>query len=183
MPRRRMPAARSRPARTLRASATSLASGSRCSHGRRSRVVRLLRGRVSRSTLSGRRAGPAPSFSRAGLLFHLASIAVLLVMWLAARQPGLSEKALRRCSTPSARSRRSALCLHDGAVMPTGWRPEMLFLLIATRCCSTRAALVPARPAGPPSSRRSRKPPAPVLAGIVYAARRPHETSRGASVA
>ncbi len=127
-------------------------------------------------------AGMAPSFSRPEILFHLAAIAVLLVEWLAARQPGLSEPALRRLD---AGATVAALTLYAGMglSMPLAWRPEMLISLIANSLLLYRAAIVPSAPRRTAIISALACLPIPLLAYVAYAAGAPRETSRGASVA
>ena len=64
---------------------------------------------------------PAPSLTHPVILFHLAAITVFLVLWLATRQPGLSEPALRRLDGGAT---VLGILLHVGmtANMPVAWR-------------------------------------------------------------
>jgi eukaryotic-like serine/threonine-protein kinase len=126
--------------------------------------------------------GPAPSLSRPELLFHLASIAVLLVMWMAARQPGPSERALGRLDAAGTVA-AILLCVVMGGFMPLAWRPEMLVLLIANSILLYRAAIVPSPPRRTAVVSALCELPIPVLAWAAYRTGAPSETSRGASVA
>jgi len=92
------------------------------------------------------RAGAVHSFSRPDVLFHLAACSVLAVMWLATRQPGLSERALLILDSAGTVA-TLALFACMTANMPSAWRPETLFLLIVIVILLTRASLVPSRPA------------------------------------
>ncbi len=127
-------------------------------------------------------AGPAPSFSRPDILFHLAAIAALVVVWLAARQPGLSEGALRRVD---AAGTVATLYLYAGmvATMPLAWRPEMLLALIGNAILMTRAAIVPSDPRRTAVISGISALPIPFVAYLRYASGAPPETSWGASVA
>jgi serine/threonine-protein kinase len=126
--------------------------------------------------------GPGPSLSRPEMLFHLAAIAVLVVMWLVARQPGISEAALRRVD---AAGTVTALVLYAcmGGSMPLAWRPEELVLLIANSILLYRAAVVPSEPRRTAVISALSSLPIPVLAYVLYASASPRETSRGAAVA
>ena len=93
---------------------------------------------------------PAPvsypvSLTEPFLLFHLAAIALLLVMWLAVRQPGLSQRALHwmdACGTVAV----FALFACMVANMPGSWRPESIALLATMASLLYRAAMVPSAP-------------------------------------
>ncbi len=125
---------------------------------------------------------PALSLWRPEMLFHLASIAVLLAMWLAARQPELSEKALRRVDgfgTVLA----IGLCIGMAGNMPAAWRPEMLALLVANSILLYRAAMVPSQPRRTAVVSTLASLPIPLLAYVLYAGGSPRETSQGAAVA
>jgi len=126
--------------------------------------------------------GPPPSLSRPEMLFHLAAITVLVVMWLAARQPGVSEEALRRVD---AAGTVTTLVLYAcmGRSMPLAWRPEELVLLIANSILLYRAAIVPSEPRRTAIISALSSLPIPVLAYLLYASGSPRETSRGAAVA
>ncbi|HTR04137.1 MAG TPA: protein kinase [Thermoanaerobaculia bacterium] len=125
---------------------------------------------------------PAPSLSQPMMLFHLAGVAVFLVVWLAARQPRLSEPALRRLDVLGT---FLGVGLHVAmtTTMPVGWRPEMLALLIANSMLLYRAATIPS-----PAPRTALVSslvslPIPVETYFLYAAGGPGGTSRGAAVA
>ena len=126
--------------------------------------------------------GAAPSFSQPEVLFHLAAIAVLLVAWLAARRPGLSEAALRWLDGITM---VACLALYTGmaASMPLAWRPEMLVCLIAISLLLYRAAIVPSAPRRTAIISTVACLPIPLLAFFAYAHVAPRETSRGSSVA
>ena len=126
--------------------------------------------------------GGAPSFSQPEVLFHLAALAVLLVAWLAARQPGLSEPALRWLDGITM---VACLALYTGmgASMPLAWRPEMLVCLIAISLLLYRAAIVPSAPRRTAIISTIACLPIPLLAFFAYATTSPRETSRGSSVA
>ena len=125
---------------------------------------------------------PAPSFSQPRMLFHLAAIAVFLVMWLAARQPELSEATLRRVDGAGT---VFGILLHLGmaASMPVGWRPEMLALLIANSILLYRAATVPSPPRRTAVISAFSSLPIPAAAFFLYASAAPGGTSRGGAVA
>jgi len=124
----------------------------------------------------------APSLGRPELLFHLAAMAVLLVMWLAARQPSLKEAGLRRVD---AFGTIAALALFAcmGGSMPLAWRPEEIALLVANSVLLYRAAIVPSAPRRTAIISALASLPIPVLAFVMYASGGPRETSRGAAVA
>jgi hypothetical protein len=126
--------------------------------------------------------GSALSIARPDMIFHLAGVAVLLVMWLAARQPGLSEAALRRIDAVGTVG-TIALFVCMGANMPLGWRPEMLVLLVANSILLYRAAVVPSAPRRTAVISLAASLPIPMLAFVLYSTAAPRETSRGASVA
>jgi serine/threonine-protein kinase len=79
------------------------------------------------------------------LLFHLASIALLLVMWLAVRQPALSQRALHVMDAFGTIVSMFLLsCM--AANMPPSWRPEAIALLATIAILLYRAAIVPSAP-------------------------------------
>jgi serine/threonine-protein kinase len=127
-------------------------------------------------------AGAAPSFSQPQTLFHLAAIVVLLVEWLAARQAGLAEPALRRLD---AGATVAALALYAGmgASMPLAWRPEMLVCLIANSVLLYRAAIVPSAPRRTALISAFACLPILPFTYLLYASGAPRETSRGSAVA
>ena len=126
--------------------------------------------------LSGNR-----SFTRPDILFDLATCAVLLLVWLASRQPGLSEGVLRAIDAGGTLATLWLYACIAGS-MPPAWRPEMMFLLIVITILLTRAALVPSPPAVPPGFPRS--PPRPRLSWRPWSTpgAAPEEVSRGQSV-
>jgi hypothetical protein len=128
------------------------------------------------------RVGASASFARPDILFHLAACAVLAVMWLATRQPGLSERALLILDSVGTVA-TLALFACMTASMPRAWRPETLFLLIVLAVLLTRASLVPSRPARSAWISAAAAAPAPLLAFLAYAERTPSEVSRGQAVA
>lgn len=127
------------------------------------------------------RVGAASSLARPDILFHLAACAVLAVMWLATRQPGLSERSLSVLDSGGTVA-TLALFACMTASMPRAWRPESLFLLIVLAVLLTRAALVPSRPARTAWISAAAAAPAPLLAFWVYALGTPSEVSRGQAV-
>ena len=79
------------------------------------------------------------------LLFHLASIALLLVMWLAVRQPGLSQRTLQVMDAGGTIGALGLLTAMSGN-MPATWRPEAITLLATMAILLYRAAIVPSAP-------------------------------------
>jgi serine/threonine-protein kinase len=125
--------------------------------------------------------GSNRSLARPDILFDLAACAVVLFVWLAARQRGLSEGVLK---VLDAAGTLATLWLYAAmaASMPPAWRPEMMFLLIVITILLTRAALVPS-----PARRTAwisalAAAPAPFLAYFIYVGRVPADVSRGQSV-
>ncbi|MEP6995641.1 MAG: serine/threonine-protein kinase, partial [Acidobacteriota bacterium] len=128
------------------------------------------------------RIGAPASFSRPDILFHLAACSVLLATWMAARQPGLSEGALRAADAVGTVGNLGLFaCM--AVSMPRAWRPEMLYLLIAISVLLYRAATVPSPPWRTGWISTLAAAPAPILASILYARGAPAEVSRGMSVA
>jgi serine/threonine-protein kinase len=79
------------------------------------------------------------------LLFHLASIALLLVMRFAVRQPRLSQRALQAMDALGTVGPIFLLsCM--AANMPPSWRPETIALLATIAILLYRAAIVPSAP-------------------------------------
>ena len=78
-------------------------------------------------------------------LFHLAAIALLLVMWLAVRQPRLSKTALHWMDAVGTIG-VFALFSCMAANMPGSWRPEEIVLLATMASLLYRAAVVPSEP-------------------------------------
>ncbi len=130
---------------------------------------------------------PAPAagariLSRTDLLFHLAASAVLLAVWLAARQASPPEKTLRVIDAGGTVAALALFACMAGS-MPGAWRPEMMFLLIAISVLLYRAATVPGSPTRTAWISMLSTAPAPALAAWAYAADSPPEISRGSSVA
>ncbi|MGE5413798.1 MAG: serine/threonine-protein kinase [Syntrophomonadaceae bacterium] len=125
---------------------------------------------------------PAPSLMHPTMLFHLAAITVFLVMWLAGRQHGLSEGALRRLD---AGGTIGGILLHVGmtANMPISWRPEMLALLIANAILMYRAATVPAPPRRTAVVSALAALPIPAMAYVLYGRAPSPPISPGSAVA
>ena len=126
--------------------------------------------------------GASASFSRPDLLFHLAASSVLLLLWMAARQPGLSEAGLRMADAAGTLGTFALFACMAGS-MPNAWRPEMLYLLIVISVLLYRAAIVPS-----PAWRTGwisvlSAAPAPILAAVLYAKSTPVEISHGSAVA
>jgi len=126
--------------------------------------------------------GGTASLTRPDILFHLASCAVLLVLWLATRQPGLTERSLHIFDSVGTVA-ALALFACMTASMPSAWRPEMLFLLVCLAVLLTRAALVPGHPWRTAAISTFAVAPAPLLAASLYAVHTPDQVSRGQSVA
>ena len=124
----------------------------------------------------------APSLSQPEILFHLASIAVFLVLWIAARQPGLSEPALRRLDAGGTIG-SLALSAGMGLGMPSAWRPEMVVALIANSILLYRAAIVPSAPRRTAVISALAMLPILLVAYAAYAAGAPLGASRGSAVA
>ncbi len=124
---------------------------------------------------------PAPSLSHPMILFHLAAITVFLVMWLATRQPGLSEAALRSVDGAGT---ILGIALHTGmtANMPLAWRPEMLALLIANAILLYRAATVPSSPRRTAVISALSALPIPATAYVMYGAAATPPISQGGAV-
>jgi eukaryotic-like serine/threonine-protein kinase len=127
-------------------------------------------------------AGAPATLSRPDILFHLAACSVLLVVWLAARQPGLWERNLHALDSSGTLATLGLYACMAGS-MPQAWRPEMLFLLIAITILLYRAAIVPGHPARTAWISALSAAPAPMLASFLYAVKTPPEVSRGAAVA
>ena len=128
------------------------------------------------------RVGGAPSLSRPDILFHLAACAVLLATWMAARQSGLSEAALKAADAIGTIGNLALFACMAGS-MSNAWRPEMLYLLIAISVLLYRAATVPSAPWRTGWVSGLAAVPAPILAAALYSRSTPAEVSRGAAVA
>jgi hypothetical protein len=128
------------------------------------------------------RTGAAASFSRPDILFHLAATAVLLAVWMAARQPGLSERGLKFADAFGTLGNLGLFACMAGS-MPNAWRPEMLYLLIAISILLYRAAIVPSPPWRTGWISALAAAPAPILAAVLYSRSTPAEVSRGTAVA
>jgi hypothetical protein len=79
------------------------------------------------------------------LLFHLSSVAVLLVMWLAVRQPSLGQGALHAMDAFGTIAALGLLSAMAGN-MPGSWRPESIVMLAGMAVLLYRAAVVPSPP-------------------------------------
>ena len=122
----------------------------------------------------------APSLARPEMLLHLASIAVLLVMWLVSRLPEIPERALRRVDVVGT-VLAIGLCSGMAANMPAVWRPEMLALLVANSILLFRAAMVPSEPRTTLVASTLSALPIPFVALYVYGSA-PHAVSTGAAM-
>ncbi len=126
--------------------------------------------------------GATASIARPDILFHLAVCAVLLLMWVAARPPGVSSTALHFLDAGGTLATFVLYACMAGN-MPASWRPEMLYLLIVITVLLYRASIVPS-----PAWRTAwistlSAAPAPILAAAIYARSAPPEVSRGQAVA
>ena len=128
------------------------------------------------------RVGLPRTLGRPDALFHLATCAVLLFMWVLARQRGPSSAALH--ATDAAGTLATMGLFACMAVsLPATFRPEQLFLLIAITILLFRAAIVPSHPWRTAwISTLSAPLPAAILAMRIYT-NPPPEVSRGQSVA
>jgi len=132
-------------------------------------------------TLWPPRVGLPRTLGRPDALFHLATCAVLLLMWVLARQRGLSSAALH--ATDGAGTIAAfGLFACMAASLPAAFRPEQLYLLIAITILLFRAAIVPSHPWRTAWISTLSALPAIVLAARVYTSA-PAEVSRGQSVA
>ena len=104
----------------------------------------FLAGRVIYTLWPARVARPV-SLTEPFLIFHLAAIAALLVMWLAVRQPGLSQRALGAMDAFGTIAALGLLSAMSGN-MPASWRPETVVLLASMAILLYRAAIVPSAP-------------------------------------
>jgi hypothetical protein len=116
------------------------------------------------------------------MLFHLAAIAVFLLMWLIARLPGVPEGALRAVDGVGT---VGGIGLHVlmTASMPVSWRPEMLALLIANAILLYRAATVPSSPRRTLVLSALSALPIPAVASVMYGAASVKPISQGGAVA
>ncbi|HEY3204944.1 MAG TPA: serine/threonine-protein kinase [Thermoanaerobaculia bacterium] len=128
------------------------------------------------------RAGQAPSLSKPEILFHLAAVAVVFLMWLAARQPELSERSLRRIDAGGTFGSLALFALMGWSMTPA-WRPELLVLLILNAVLLTRAAIVPSTPRRTAAISALSALPVLPLTFALYADGAPPETPTGSSVA
>jgi eukaryotic-like serine/threonine-protein kinase len=132
-------------------------------------------------TLWPPRVGLPRTLGRPDALFHLATCAVLLLMWVLARQRGLSSAALY--ATDAAGTIAAfGLFACMAASMPAAFRPEQLYLLIAITVLLFRAAIVPSHPWRTAWISTLSALPAMALAARVYT-NPPAEVSRGQAVA
>ena len=128
------------------------------------------------------RTGLPASLTRPDILFHLSACAVLLVMWLAARQSDLSSWALHLIDGAGTIAVFGLYACMAGS-MPWGWRPEMLYLLIVITILLFRASVVPSAPWRTAWISAVSAAPAPILAAVTYAKSVPDAVSRGQAVA
>jgi len=127
------------------------------------------------------RVGLPRTLGRPDALFHLATCAVLLLMWVLARQRGLSSAALHATDGVGTIA-AFGLFACMAASLPAAFRPEQLYLLIAITILLFRAAIVPSHPWRTAWISTLSALPAIVLAARVYTSA-PAEVSRGQSVA
>jgi serine/threonine-protein kinase len=128
------------------------------------------------------RLGSTASLARPDILFHLAACAVLLLMWVATRQPGLSAETLHFADGAGTVATFGLYACMAGS-MPAAWKPEMLYLLIVITVLLYRAAIVPSPPLRTAWISALSAAPAPILAAVAYARSEPAEISRGQAVA
>jgi hypothetical protein len=128
------------------------------------------------------RIGANATLGRLDILFHLATCAVLLVMWLVARQQGLSTAALHVTDGGGTLATFALYACMAGS-MPAAWRPESLYMLIAITVLLFRAAIVPSHPWRTAWISALSVAPAVVIAGRIYAGSPLADVSRGQSVA
>jgi hypothetical protein len=128
------------------------------------------------------RIGSSASLARPDILFHLATCAVLLLMWVAVRQPNLSSSALHFADAAGTLATFGLYACMAGN-MPAAWRPEMLYLLIVITVLLYRAAIVPSPPGRTAWISTLAAAPAPILAAMLYVRGAPSQVSRGQSVA
>jgi serine/threonine-protein kinase len=121
------------------------------------------------------------TFGRPDVLFHLATCAVLLLMWILARQRGISSGALHATDAVGTIATFTLFaCM--AASLPASGRPEMLYLLIAITILLFRAAIVPSHPWRTAWVSVLSAAPAVILAARIYSRTIP-EVSRGQAVA
>jgi serine/threonine-protein kinase len=128
------------------------------------------------------RIGAAVSVGRPDLLFHLAACAVLFLMWITTRQPGLSASALQFADGAGTIATFALYACMAGS-MPAAWRPEMLYLLVVITVLFYRAAIVPSAPLRTAWISALSAAPAPILAAVIYKRQEFAEVSRGQTVA
>jgi len=104
----------------------------------------FLAGRIIYTLFPAKIARPV-SLTEPFLLFHLASVALLLVMWLAVRQPQLSQRTLLVMDAFGTIATLGLLSAMTGN-MPAAWRPETVVLLASMAILLYRAATVPSSP-------------------------------------
>jgi serine/threonine-protein kinase len=91
------------------------------------------------------RSGVPTSVIESFSYFHLAATAILLTVWMLARNPTLSDRGLRRLDAVGTIA--AALCYELMTLsMLLSWRPDQLVLLILNAVLLGRAALVPSEP-------------------------------------
>ncbi len=125
--------------------------------------------------------GPA-RLTRPDILFHLAAGAVLFLMWVATRQPGLTASTLHFVDGAGTIAAFALYACMAGS-MPAAWKPEQLFMLIVMAVLLYRAAIVPSVPLRTAWISALSAAPAPIMAAVMYSKTSPPEVSRGQSVA
>ncbi len=115
------------------------------------------------------------------LLFQLSSVAVLLVLWLAVRQPGLGQGMLLAIDAVGTVATLGLLSAMAGN-MPGSWRPESIAMLAAMAVLLYRAAVVPSPPRRTAWISALAVLPIPYVAFVVHRRATP-ELSAGAAAA
>jgi serine/threonine-protein kinase len=123
-----------------------------------------------------------PGLGDPPILFHLAAVAVFLLMTVAAALKGLPERALRAIDSVGTVLALWLFALMAVSMNP-GWRPEMLDLLILSSILLYRAATVPSDPRRTAVISLIAALPVLVVAWTVYAVHAPAASSRGSAVA
>ena len=122
------------------------------------------------------------TLGRPDILFHLAACAVLFLMWIGTRQPGLSGGTLHFADAAGTIATFGLYACMAGS-MPASWKPEQLYLLIVITVLLYRASIVPSNPWRTAWISAVSAAPAPILASLTYARGGIQEISRGQSVA
>jgi len=128
------------------------------------------------------RVGAHVTLGRPDILFHLAACAVLFLMWVATRQPGLAASTLHLVDGAGTIATFALYACMAGS-MPAAWKPEQLFMLIVMAVLLYRAAIVPSHPLRTAWISALSAVPAPIMAAAMYSETSPPEVSRGQSVA